>query len=171
MDVEKAENAIRGKRVLIVDDEKDVLATLTELLQMCKIDPAGSFEEAKQLLETTAYDVAVLDIMGVNGYELLQIAKRRNIRALMFTAHALTEQDLKKSAVEGASYYAPKEEISNIALFIADVLEAAEKNKNPWIRWFERLGSFYERKFVGSNWRQKEKEFLRNMGIPRDKLE
>jgi CheY-like chemotaxis protein len=37
---------LKGKRVLIVDDEKDVLDLLTELLNMCKIDPASSFEEA-----------------------------------------------------------------------------------------------------------------------------
>lgn len=170
MDLEKAEKEIEGKRVLIVDDEKDVLDTLTELLRMCKIDAASSFEEAKNFLETGVYDVAILDIMGVEGYKLLEIAKNKNIPALMFTAHALTEKDLKRSAEEGASYYAPKDEIKNIALFVADVIEAKEKNKNPWVRWFERLGSFYEKRFVGTNWRQKEKEFLRKIGVPRDKL-
>jgi CheY-like chemotaxis protein len=170
MDEERMQKAIKGKRVLIVDDEQDILDTLVDLLQMCKIDAASSFDEAKEFLETSVYDVAILDIMGVNGYELLQIAKSKNVPALMFTAHALTEQDLKRSAEEGASYYAPKEEISNIAYFLADVLEAKEKNRNPWVRWFERLGSFYEQKFIGTNWRQKEKEFLRKMGIPRDKL-
>ncbi|MEJ2716920.1 MAG: response regulator [Deltaproteobacteria bacterium] len=170
MNQQKAEKAIRGKRVLIVDDEQDVLDSLTELLQMCKIDSAASFQEAKQFLETTSYDIAVLDIMGVNGYELLEIAKSRKIPALMFTARALTEQDLKKSAEEGASYYAPKDKICDIALFIADVLEAQDKKKNPWVRWYDRLGGFYEQKFVGSNWREKEREFLRKIGIPEDKL-
>ncbi|RLB32726.1 MAG: response regulator [Deltaproteobacteria bacterium] len=150
---------ITGKRVLIVDDEEDVLNTLTELLEMCKIDRASSFEQAKELLETNDYDVAVLDIMGVQGIELLQIAKQRGIPALMLTAHALSEENLKKAAEEGAGYYAPKDEISNIDLFVADVIEAKEKKKNPWIRWFERLGGFYDRLFTGPNWREKEKEF------------
>jgi hypothetical protein len=39
------------------------------------------------------------------------------------------------------------------------VLEAKEKNKNPWIKWFERLGSFYDKRFHGTNWREQEKEF------------
>lgn len=169
MDREKAEKAIRGKRILIVDDEQDVVDALVELLEMCQIDASSSFHEAKQLLETTYYDVAILDIMGVNGYGLLEIAKRKNVPALMFTAHALTEHDLNKSAEGGASYFAPKEEISRIALFVADVLEARDKDKNPWDRWFERLGGFYEKKFVGTNWRQEENEFLRKMGIPSDK--
>jgi DNA-binding NtrC family response regulator len=150
---------LKGKMVLIVDDESDVLDQLTELLDMCRIDTASSFEEGKRLLENESYDIAVLDIMGVKGFELLSIANKQNIPALMLTAHALSEESLKKSAEEGASYYAPKDEIDKIDLFIADVLEAKEKNKSPWDRWFERLGSFYDKRFHGTNWREKEREF------------
>ena len=78
MDPSKAEKIIKGKRVLIVDDEKDVLDTLIDLLETCKIDAASSFEEAKGLLESNFYDVAVLDIMGVDGYKLLEIANSKN---------------------------------------------------------------------------------------------
>jgi DNA-binding response OmpR family regulator len=150
---------IAGKRVLVVDDEKDVLDSLSALLDMCKVDTALSFEEGRRLLEDSVYDIAILDIMGVQGFELLEIANRRNVPALMLTAHGLSEENLKRSAEEGASYYAPKEEMSNIAAFVADVLEAREKNKSPWMRWFERLSRFYDRRFGGKDWREKEKEF------------
>ena len=159
MDLSKAEKYIKGKRVLVVDDEKDILESLLELLNMCRVDPASSFEEAKALLETNYYDIAVLDIMGVKGYELLEIAKTRNVPALMLTAHALSEDHLKRSAESGASYYAPKDEINNIPLFIADVLKAIDEKKNPWVRWFERLSSFFDHSFGGPDWREKEKEF------------
>jgi DNA-binding NtrC family response regulator len=150
---------LRGKRVLIVDDEKDVLNVLVELLDMCKIDTASSFEQGKQLLETEPYDIAVLDIMGVKGFDLLEISNKKGIPALMLTAHALTKDALIESAQRGASYFAPKDEISKIDLFVADVLEAVEKKKNPWVRWLERLGSFYDKKFTGPNWREQEREF------------
>jgi DNA-binding NtrC family response regulator len=150
---------LKGKRVLIVDDEKDVLDLLVELLDMCKIDTASSFEEAKGMLEVESYDIAVLDIMGVKGFELLEIANKRGIPALMLTAHALTKDALKESAERGASYFAPKDEINKIDLFIADVLEAIEKKKNPWVRWYERLSSFYDKRFTGPNWREQEREF------------
>lgn len=159
MELSKAEKTIVGKRVLIVDDEKDVLDSLTELLSMCRIDPASSFEEAKKLLENNHYDIAVLDIMGVKGYELLEIAKGKGVPALMLTAHALTENDLKRSVEGGASYYAPKDEINNIGVFIADVLEAKDRDKSPWVRWFERLSSFCDQKFGGTDWREKERGF------------
>ncbi len=56
---------LKGKRVLIVDDEEDVLEFLMEILDMCKIDKASTFEKAKELLEKNPYHIAVLDIMGV----------------------------------------------------------------------------------------------------------
>ena len=156
MDTEKT---LKGKRVLIADDEQDILDLLVELLSACMVDPASSFEEAKRLLETEYYDIAVLDIMGIRGFELLEIANKRGIPALMLTAHALSEESLRKSAEEGASYYVPKDEIGKIDVFVADVIEAREKKKNPWVRWYERLGSFFDKKFSGPNWREQQKEF------------
>ena len=40
-----------GKKILIVDDEPDVLEVLTELLDMCEVVTASTFEQAKELLE------------------------------------------------------------------------------------------------------------------------
>ena len=154
-----AENIIRGKRILIVDDEEDVLDTLIEHLDVCRIDTATTFEKGKELLESRAYDVAVLDIMGVKGYDLLDIAMKRDIPALMLTAHALTEDNLKRSAENGASYFVPKDEMHQIQLFVADVVKARDKRKNAWVKWFERLGGFYDRRFGGPDWREKEREF------------
>jgi DNA-binding NtrC family response regulator len=167
-----AEKIIAGKKILIVDDEKDVLDGLIDLLEICKIDTALSFEEGKRLLEENEYDLAVLDIMGVKGFDLLKIANERNVPALMLTAHGLSEENLKKSAKDGAAYYAPKDEMKNIGVFVADVIEAMEKKKSPWIRWFDRLGGFYDRKFGGTDWREKEKKFweerIKDRGYPID---
>src|SRR4030042_1901340 len=130
------QETLRGKRVLVVDDEKDVLAVAGELLGVCKIDTASTFEQAKDLLENNFYHIAVLDIMGVRGYDLLEIATKRGIPALMLTAHALTKEDLKKSAEKGASFYVPKDASDKIDLYVADVLEAKEKKKNVWAKWY-----------------------------------
>ena len=65
-----------GKRVLAVDDEQDVLDTLTDLLPMCEMVTAPSFQEAKELLESQSFDLVILDIMGVDGYGLLEIAQK-----------------------------------------------------------------------------------------------
>jgi DNA-binding NtrC family response regulator len=170
MKAERTPDMLKGKRVLIVDDEVDVLDVLTHLLDMCQVDRASTFEEAKDLLEKTPYDIAVLDIMGVRGYDLLKIADRRNIPAVMLTAHALTKADIIRSIQEGASFFAPKDRIADIASFLASVLEARQINANSWARWFESLGDFYDKRFGGTDWRDKEREFweekLKGWDIP-----
>lgn len=164
MRTKQAEKIIRGKRVLVVDDEQDVLDTLVELLSICKLDTALSFEEGKRLLESNDYDIAILDIMGVKGFDLLEVATGRKIPALMLTAHALSEESLNRSVKEGAAYFAPKDEITNIGVFVADVIDAMQQNKNPWIKLMERLGEFYDRRFSGTDWREKELEYLKKKG-------
>ena len=152
-------NLLDGKKVLIVDDEPDVLQVLEELLTMCDVSKAGTFEAAEKLLESQRFDIAILDIMGVDGFRLLEIANRKKITAVMLTAHALTPESLKRSINEGAAFYIPKDEMTNIATFLNDVLEARKQGQNTWSRWEERLpSSFFEKRF-GAAWRDTDKEF------------
>ncbi len=149
---------LEGKRILLVDDEPDVLDTLEDLLPMCKTVKASNFKVAKDYLESEYFDMAILDIMGVEGYQLLDIAYQRDVTAVMLTAHALSPGNIVKSYKKGAASYLPKEEMVNIASFLTDVLEAIEQGKNPWTRWYDRLGSFFEKKF-GPQWQDDEKDF------------
>lgn len=156
-----AENTLLdGKKILLVDDEPDVLDTLEDLLPMCKVEKATNFKAAKDYLETRYFDLTVLDIMGVEGYELLEIATARNVTAVMLTAHALSPENIVKSYREGAASYLPKEEMVNIATFLEDILQAKKQGKNPWTSWYGKMASFFEKKF-GPNW-QKDKDFWEN---------
>jgi DNA-binding NtrC family response regulator len=150
---------LEGKRVLIVDDERDVLDALHELLSMCKVEQASAFDQARTLLESKDFDLAVLDIMGVQGYRLLEIAKGRNIPAVMLTAHAFNPDNLVRSIKEGAASYIPKEEIGDIVSFLADVLRARKKERSTWHPWMERLPSSYFAKRWGAAWQDKDKAF------------
>ena len=158
MMVEKSE--LEGKRVLIVDDEPDVLEVLEESLKMCHVAAAGNFERARELLDTQIFDIAVLDIMGVEGYRLLEMAVRKNIPAVMLTAHAFTPDNLVRSIREGAASYLPKEEMPRIAEFLIDVLEARKKGISPWEPWADKLPSSYFEKRFGAMWKASDKKFL-----------
>ena len=149
---------LNGKRVLIVDDEVDVLEVLSQSLPMCDVKTASSFDEARKLLEKEKFDVAVLDIMGVNGYKLLEIANEKKLLAVMLTAHALTPDNIVKSFKGGAASYLPKEQLAKIAEFLDEVLEAKEQGKRLGTRWLERWGSYYDKKF-GLDWQKEDKEF------------
>jgi len=152
------ERILEGKKVLIVDDEPDVLDTLEDLLPMCEVARAAGFEEAKGLLESRAFDLTVLDIMGVSGYDLLEVAVAREVTAVMLTAHALTPDNIVKSFRKGAAYFLPKEKMSDIASFLAEVLDARAKGENTWDRWMVRLADYCEKTF-GAKWMDKEKDF------------
>jgi len=149
---------LNNKRILIVDDEPDVLDTLAELLPMCDVVKASSFEEAEDLLKTQYFDMTILDIMGVDGYKLLEIANERDVIAVMLTAHALSPEDTVKSYKEGAASYVPKEEMANITTYLGDILEAKEAGKSFWWRWLDRFAAYYDKKF-GPDWRDKDEEF------------
>ena len=70
------EKSLRGKIILVIDDEKDILDTPVDILDMSRLDTASSFEEVKTLLENNSYDPDILDIMGVDGYGFLEIATK-----------------------------------------------------------------------------------------------
>jgi CheY-like chemotaxis protein len=148
---------LNGKRILIVDDEEDVLATLSDLLDMCDNDVAVNFDEASKFIEENRYDLAILDIMGVRGYELLELAQQKGIPVMMLTAHALNLRAFEKSMKGGASAYIPKEEMTDIASYAAELLEARTKGIQRPGNWFRRLEAFFERQF-GTEWSAKYKE-------------
>jgi DNA-binding NtrC family response regulator len=149
---------LEGKRILLVDDEPDVLDSLEDLLPMCETVKASSYEAARDLLETESFDMTILDIMGVKGFQLLEIANQKEVTAVMLTAHALNPDTVVRSYKEGAASYLPKEQMVNIASFLKDILEAKEQGKSTWARWYDKLGSFFEKKF-GENWQKDDPEF------------
>jgi len=168
------EGILKGKRVLIVDDEPDILETLEDLLDMCLIDKAPSFETARKFLDKGSYDVAVLDIMGVRGYDLLELAGSKGVPALMLTAHALNPDSLVKSVKGGARAYVPKDKITDIAAYLTDILQASARGAKRPGTWFARLKPFFDKKF-GPGWREKDRafwdEFDRGFVVSRQELE
>ncbi len=142
---------LEGKKILVADDEPDILESLEEVLDMCNVDSVSSFETAKHLLEINNYDIAVFDIMGVDGYALLDIANKRGTPAVMLTAHALTPEDFKKSVQAGAQAYLPKEKLYEIVSFLSDILSVTEQKQEESGTWFDKLKDYYDRKF-GPGW-------------------
>jgi DNA-binding NtrC family response regulator len=155
------EEILEGKRILIVDDEVDILDTLSELLDMCLVDTAPNFETAEKFLNKNNYDAAILDIMGVRGYDLLKLTKEKNVPALMLTAHALSPDNLVKSIRGGAQSYVPKDKITDITIFLADILKSSKKGTKKGGTWFTRLKPFFDKSF-GSGWRKEHKEFWKD---------
>jgi DNA-binding NtrC family response regulator len=152
---------LKGKSILIVDDEEDILESLTDLLEMCQVDIAPNFETAEKFLSKNRYDAAIFDIMGVDGYKLLEIANQKDIPALMLTAHAMTPDNLIKSIKRGAGAYVPKDKMVDIEDFLSDLIKAKQAGRHKDGAWFSRLKPFFDRKF-GEGWREKDRAFWRD---------
>jgi DNA-binding NtrC family response regulator len=154
---------LSGKKILAVDDEPDVLTVLEEEVMNacpdCKFEKATTYEKAAELIKSNSYDVVILDIMGVRGFDLLALSVSRNLRVAMLTAHALTPEALKRSFEMKARAYLPKEKLGEIVPFLEDVLKY--DYLPGWKRLFEKLKGFFDTKFesdwekrTGLNWQE-----------------
>jgi len=149
---------LEGKRILAVDDEKDVLDTIEDSLEMAHVDKAQDYHTAIEKLTNNKYDLAILDIMGVDGLKLLEKAVDRNIPSVMLTAHALSAETLLASVRMGAISYLPKESLAELEDILEQLLAAMETGEPTWKVLFERLGAFFDEKF-GPDWQEKDREF------------
>jgi DNA-binding NtrC family response regulator len=147
-----------------VDDETDVLESVEELLPMCNVVKAHNFEDAKKHLESEYFDLCILDIMGVDGYQLLNIANENSVIAVMLTGHSLSVGDTVKSFKKGAASYVPKEKMAEIAVYLNDVLEAKKENRSFLDRWIDRFVGYYDTKF-GQDWQNEDKAFWKRFRI------
>ncbi len=159
-----------GKRILAVDDEPDVLHLLEEEIKAaapaCVFEKATTYEEAAEKLKGNHYDMVILDIMGVRGFDLLELAVSRNLRVAMLTAHALSPEALKRSFDLKARAYLPKEKLGEIVPFLEDALKL--DYLPGWKKLMEKLKSFFDSRFE-SDWEQKTGMQWQEWGkIPRD---
>lgn len=149
----------KDKLVLAVDDEPDVLETIQEMLSECPdvtLHKATSFEQARQMLVSYTYDLVILDIMGVRGFELLKISTLRGFPSVMLTAHAVNPESLKKSIELGARAYLPKDLLQSLIPFLEDVLKL--NYQSAWKKALDHVAVVFNEKF-GSDWRKSEEHF------------
>jgi DNA-binding NtrC family response regulator len=150
------DSPLKDKMVLVVDDEPDVLDSVEEELDMCVLHKAGDYDTALQYLLGYTYDIVILDIMGVNGFELLQQSVSRGFPTVMLTAHALTPEALKKSIKLGAVSFLPKEQMVDLRDHLEDVVLGTKRQ--AWQKLFSKLGGYFNKRF-GPDWKERDRFF------------
>jgi len=154
----KAESVLKGKHILAVDDEEDILETIEDILDEARLDLARDYESASVKIKATRYDLAILDIMGVDGMKLLEETVGRGIPTVMLTAHAINPDTLMESIRKGAISYLPKETLIDLDILLEELISAHEQGKPTWKLLFDKLGDYFNERF-GSDWKEKDKEF------------
>ncbi len=155
------ESILNGKKILAVDDEPDVLEVIEEEIltaaPKCKFDKTTSYFEAHKKLASKHYNLVILDIMGVRGFHLLDLAVSRHLLVTMLTAHSLNPESLKRSIEKKARAYLPKERLGEIVPFLEDVLEEREF-LSGWDRLMKQLNAYFNSRW-GKSWRKSEAAF------------
>ncbi|HOJ72241.1 MAG TPA: response regulator [Syntrophorhabdaceae bacterium] len=147
---------LEGKKILAVDDEPDVLVVLEEEIKeacpSCTFEKAVTYEEAMEKLEKNTYDIVILDIMGVRGFDLLEYSVKKGLKVVMLTAQALNADALQKSYQMKAHGYLPKDKLGEIVPFLEDVLQY--DFSTGWKRLLSKLEDFFDKTF-DPGWRNK----------------
>ncbi len=149
---------LKDKHILAVDDEQDIIETIQEILDTATVDVAKDYETASEKIFNTRYDLAILDIMGVNGIKLLEECVQRDIPAIMLTANAMNPESLIESIKKGAVSYLSKEHLSELDTLIDEFMGAKSQGKPTWKLLFDRLGDHFDLRF-GDNWKDENRDF------------
>ncbi len=112
------------KKILVADDESDILTLLVSILKSENYDVITAFDGAEALtaIKMNRPDAVILDIQmpKLDGIEVLQRIKgspeTASLPVIMLTAKA-GDEDILKGYKYGANYYIPK------PFEISDVLE------------------------------------------------
>jgi PAS domain S-box-containing protein len=102
------ERALRGVRVLIVDDDLGICRSLREILESdgCRVEVAGDGVAALAALNRLSFDVVLTDVVmpNMDGYELYTAIQERrpDLPVLMMTAfHYDKDHIIKRSRMAG----------------------------------------------------------------------
>ena len=149
---------LQGKHILAVDDDEDILEIIEEILAEARIDKARDYAGASQKIRDNRYDLAILDIMGVNGLKLLEETVGKEIPTVMLTAHAINPDTLMESIRKGAISYLPKEKLAELDVLLDALLGAYLRGEAPWKLLFDKLGAYFDERF-GLDWKKNDSAF------------
>ena len=152
------ESFLKGKHILAVDDEKDILETITDILDESVIDWALEYQNASKKIKAVKYDLVILDIMGVNGLQLLEESVDQGIPTVILTAHAVNPETLMESIQKGAISYLPKEKLSELDDLLNAILGAFSRNEPTWQLLIENLWNYFNDRW-GPGWQERDREF------------
>jgi len=142
------ESILNGKSMLAVNDEPDILAfferKIHEACSPSAFDRATTFYEASQFLASHTYDLVILDITGVRGFDLLERAVLKKVPVAIITARPITPQALCRSFdfKIKAMAYLPREKLDEIVPFVETFLE--QKYIPFWKHFINRLKRIFD---------------------------
>lgn len=120
-----------AKRILIVDDEKDIVETLKFIIESDGYDCIVAYdgEEALNLAKTQNPDLIILDVMlpKINGYKVCRLlkfdSKYKHIPILMVTARTQHEDKIIGEETGANEYITKPFDIDTISNLVKKYLQ------------------------------------------------
>jgi DNA-binding response OmpR family regulator len=101
-------------RIIFIDDEEELISTLSERLSFRGIvsDWTNSPDTALKMISDTQYDIAVVDVKmpGIDGFQMKKMIEEidQNICFIFLTGHASENNFIKGCNEAGEKYYLVK---------------------------------------------------------------
>lgn len=118
-----------GARLLVVDDEANIRSALSRALSLLgyTVEEAGSGHEALSLLENSAYDLMVLDMVmpDVDGMAVMDHARRMypDLLIIILTGHATLESAIAAVKSKAIDYLLKPASLQEIANTVTQALQ------------------------------------------------
>ncbi|MBS1262505.1 MAG: Transcriptional regulatory protein tctD [Calditrichaeota bacterium] len=96
-----------GPRVLLIDDEEELVTTLVERLEIRGIEAEAVTDghAALELMSREPFDVVAADLKmpGLGGLEVIEILRERypDVKILLITGHGRPDEEVKDYKVAG----------------------------------------------------------------------
>ncbi|MCI8638553.1 MAG: response regulator transcription factor [Coprococcus sp.] len=131
---------LKNKRILLVDDEREILKMLTSILEeegFCNIATAGTVKEALEEVKRSTPEIAVLDVMlpDGDGFSLMERLKQEEEYPILFLTARGEDEDRLKGFGLGADDYIVKPFLPKELVFrMTAILRRSYKDENPLVK-------------------------------------
>lgn len=155
---------LKGKPILIVDDEKNIRLTLSQSLEQLgvEIGAAVNGEEALAKLKKKEFGLILLDLKmpGIDGMEVLrQVTKiRPDIRIIIITAHGTIESAVEAMKLGAVDFIQKPFTPSEIRELVSRVIDREKLDEKRLIDYESNLE--YAKKCMGERHFEAAAEYL-----------
>ena len=133
----RSKSLLTGRVILLVDNDRDVLDTMAEQLDMCLVHKASDYDSAIQYLLGHTYDCVILGMEGRALSELLETCVLRGFPTVVLVSPPVSPESVKIYTSLEFIYFHPRERIAEIRELLASIL--TELNKPRWRKLLERV--------------------------------
>lgn len=134
--MENLETVKMKNKVLIIDDEEDILSSCKAVLEDedYDVDIAKDYDEAMKIFESKKIDLVFLDVWlpNVDGLDILSNIKEKypNTTVIMMSGHAGVETAVRATKLGAYDFLEKPISISKLLSSCEEVLNKKENNKN-----------------------------------------